>query len=73
MKNYNFKGYNMRRPTAAGNWKMNGLRENFDDIFLIDAASKHVNCDVILCVPDTLVRIATVINLVHLLVIFLQK
>ena len=28
----------MRRPTAAGNWKMNGLRENFDDIFLIDAA-----------------------------------
>ena len=42
MKNYNFKGYNMRRPTAAGNWKMNGLRENFDDILLIDAASKHV-------------------------------
>jgi len=56
MKNYNFKGYNMRRPTAAGNWKMNGLRENFDDILLIDAASKHVNCDVILCVPDTLIK-----------------
>lgn len=46
----------MRRPTAAGNWKMNGLRENLDDILLIDAASKNVNCDVILCVPDTLIK-----------------
>ena len=50
------KGYNMRRPTAAGNWKMNGLRENLNDILIIDAASKNVNCDVILCVPDTLIK-----------------
>ena len=46
----------MRRSIAAGNWKMNGLRENFNDILLIDAASENVNCDVILCVPDTLIR-----------------
>jgi triosephosphate isomerase len=46
----------MRRSIAAGNWKMNGLRENFNDILLIDAASEDVNCDVILCVPDTLIR-----------------
>ena len=46
----------MRRSIAAGNWKMNGLRENFNEILLIDAASKNVNCDVILCVPDTLIR-----------------
>ena len=46
----------MRRSIAAGNWKMNGLRENFNEILLIDAASENVNCDVILCVPDTLIR-----------------
>ena len=46
----------MRRSIAAGNWKMNGLRENFNEISLIDAASEDVNCDVILCVPDTLIR-----------------
>jgi triosephosphate isomerase len=46
----------MRRSIVAGNWKMNGLRENFNDILLIDAASENVNCDVILCVPDTLIR-----------------
>ena len=46
----------MRRSIAAGNWKMNGLRENFNDILLIDGASEDVNCDVILCVPDTLIR-----------------
>ena len=46
----------MRRSIAAGNWKMNGLREDFNDILLIDAASENVNCDVILCVPDTLIR-----------------
>ena len=46
----------MRRSIAAGNWKMNGLRENFNEILLIDAASENVNCDVILCVPDTLIK-----------------
>ena len=46
----------MRRSIAAGNWKMNGLRENLNEILLIDAASENVNCDVILCVPDTLIR-----------------
>ena len=46
----------MRRSIAAGNWKMNGLRENFNEISLIDGASEDVNCDVILCVPDTLIR-----------------
>jgi triosephosphate isomerase len=46
----------MRRSIAAGNWKMNGLRKNFNDILLIDGASENVNCDVILCVPDTLIR-----------------
>jgi triosephosphate isomerase len=46
----------MRRSIAAGNWKMNGLRENFNEILLIDTASENVNCDVILCVPDTLIR-----------------
>ena len=46
----------MRKSIAAGNWKMNGLRKNFNDILLIDGASEDVNCDVILCVPDTLIR-----------------
>ena len=46
----------MRRSIVAGNWKMNGLRKNLNEILLIDSASENVNCDVILCVPDTLIR-----------------
>ena len=41
----------MRRPIAAGNWKMNGLKKHKDEILDIDNASRKANCDVILCVP----------------------
>ena len=44
----------MRRPIAAGNWKMNGLKKHKDEILDIDNASRKANCDVILCVPSTI-------------------
>ena len=45
----------MRRPIAAGNWKMNGLKKHKDEILDIDNASRKANCDVILCVPSTII------------------
>ena len=40
---------------VAGNWKMNGLRANLSEVAAIDQAAAKANCDVILCVPATLI------------------
>ena len=45
----------MRKPMVAGNWKMNGLRANLSEVAAIDQAAAKANCDVILCVPATLI------------------
>jgi len=45
----------MRKPMVAGNWKMNGLRANLAEVAAIDQAAAKANCDVILCVPATLI------------------
>ena len=45
----------MRRKLAAGNWKMNGLRANLSELDAINAAAGAADCDVLLCVPMTLI------------------
>ena len=45
----------MRKPMVAGNWKMNGLKANLSEVLTIDQAAAKANCDVILCVPATLI------------------
>lgn len=45
----------MRRKLAAGNWKMNGLRENLQEIKDLSEVSKASNCDVLVCPPATLI------------------
>ncbi|MGE4610668.1 MAG: triose-phosphate isomerase [Paracoccaceae bacterium] len=44
----------MRRKVAAGNWKMNGLKEDLAEIEALKATDCK-SCDVILCPPATLV------------------
>jgi triosephosphate isomerase len=44
----------MRRKVAAGNWKMNGLKEALAEIEALKATDCK-SCDVILCPPATLV------------------
>ncbi len=44
----------MRRKVAAGNWKMNGLKEALAEIEALKAINCK-SCDVILCPPATLV------------------
>tara|TARA_R110002124_G_scaffold122044_2_gene280604 strand:+ start:5879 stop:6616 length:738 start_codon:yes stop_codon:yes gene_type:complete len=45
----------MRRKIAAGNWKMNGLRADLSQVNDINTAAAVTDCDVILCVPATLI------------------
>ena len=45
----------MRRKLAAGNWKMNGLRANLDEVEAMNATAASADCDVLLCVPATLI------------------
>ena len=47
----------MRRKVIAGNWKMNGLRENIDEINSIIDLSKKIKTEVILFPPVTLISI----------------
>ena len=44
-----------RRPIVAGNWKMNGWRESFSEIGAIAGAAGEKACDVVLCLPATLI------------------
>ena len=45
----------MRRKLAAGNWKMNGLRSNLAEVAIMNAAAQVSDCEVLLCVPATLI------------------
>ena len=47
----------MRRKVIAGNWKMNGLKENINEINPIIELSKKIKTDVILFPPVTLISI----------------
>ncbi|WP_019371028.1 triose-phosphate isomerase [Sphingomonas sp. HT-1] len=50
----------MRRKLVAGNWKMHGLRGHMGEIEAIAAAaSAHPEVDVLLCVPATLIALAS--------------
>jgi triosephosphate isomerase len=40
---------------AAGNWKMNGLRADLNEVSEMEKAASAANCDVLLCVPATLI------------------
>jgi len=43
-----------RRRIAAGNWKMNGLGADLPEVAAIGAAAGHAGCEVMLCLPATL-------------------
>lgn len=45
----------MRKAMAIGNWKMNGLQANLGEIDAMEAAAASADCDVVLCVPATLI------------------
>ena len=45
----------MRRKVIAGNWKMNGLKENINEINPMIQLSKKIKTDVILFPPVTLI------------------
>lgn len=46
-----------RRPLVAGNWKMNGLRANLDELARMVEAAKAAPaaCDILVCPPATLI------------------
>ena len=46
----------MRNKLAAGNWKMNGLQENIQEIKALSDISKSSTCDVLICPPATLIQ-----------------
>lgn len=45
----------MRRKLAAGNWKMNGLRDNLEEINSLSNYATSASCEVLICPPATLV------------------
>ena len=54
----------MIRPLVAGNWKMNGLNANLDQIRLIAAgvdATLSAKADILVCPPFTLIQAAAVL------------
>ena len=46
----------MRKKIAAGNWKMNGLREALHEVEALHAANPAPECEVLICPPATLIR-----------------
>ncbi|MBE9475656.1 MAG: triose-phosphate isomerase [Proteobacteria bacterium] len=46
----------MRRKLAAGNWKMNGLDENLQEIKTLSEVSNAHDCEVLICPPATLIH-----------------
>ena len=48
----------VRRPLAAGNWKMNGLRAALPELARIAAGIGTAKCDVAVCPPATLIAAA---------------
>jgi triosephosphate isomerase (TIM) len=45
----------MRRKLAAGNWKMNGLAASLAELTALTAARPDPACDMLLCLPATLI------------------
>ncbi len=45
----------MRRKLAAGNWKMNGLAASLGEIAALNAAHPAPACEMLLCLPATLI------------------
>lgn len=45
----------MRRKLAAGNWKMNGLAADLDQIDALSVAHPAPECDILICPPATLI------------------
>ncbi len=58
----------MRRKLAAGNWKMNGCRADLAEVGAIAAACADQPCDVLLCLPATLVYPAAELGAAPLLI-----
>jgi triosephosphate isomerase len=48
----------MRRRIVAGNWKMNGTVADLATVAEISTAAKTAACEVVLCLPATLIRSA---------------
>lgn len=46
----------MPKKLAAGNWKMNGLRQALSEVQALHAACPDPACDVVICPPATLMR-----------------
>ena len=46
----------MRRKLAAGNWKMNGMLADLDQLDRIAATCPAPACDLLLCLPATLIH-----------------
>ena len=44
----------MRRKLAAGNWKMNGIKADLEEISKLDTIIDTPNCEVLICAPATL-------------------
>ncbi|MEM7743006.1 MAG: triose-phosphate isomerase [Pseudomonadota bacterium] len=44
-----------RRPLAAGNWKMNGTAASLDELHELISSVGSSGCDVMLCLPATLI------------------
>ncbi len=55
----------MRRRIAAGNWKMNGLSADLAQLTSIGKAAQGAGCDVVLCLPATLLPQAAARNSQH--------
>jgi triosephosphate isomerase len=53
----------MRRRIAAGNWKMNGLSSDLAEAIAIGKASRASDCEVVLCLPATLLAQAAATGL----------
>ncbi|GGA24106.1 triose-phosphate isomerase [Neptunicoccus cionae] len=45
----------MPKKLAAGNWKMNGLRQALDEVRALHDACPDARCDIVICPPATLI------------------
>ncbi len=55
---------NRRKYLIAGNWKMNGTLDTIREISKVDKLSEGYECDVALCLPNTIINKATE-NIAH--------
>jgi triosephosphate isomerase len=52
----------MRKKLAAGNWKMNGLQENLQEISYLSDSANAASCEVLICPPATLIPTMALIS-----------